>query len=127
MRSETEFASTENLTVFASESTHWSTKNFGSSFSMTVGSIRGWMTSTDGNGSPELAVIANATAVNQGADEVRTEIDRREWVQQPFPYQAKCLHWIRQEYARLDGQDRVFVDEVLTCTGCEQLLAKPKN
>ena len=70
------------------------------------------------------ALLANAAAVDQGADEVRTEIDGREWVQQPFPYQAKCLQWIRHEYARLDGEDRIFVDEVLADTGCEQLLTK---
>ncbi len=71
------------------------------------------------------ALLANAAAINGGVDEVRTEIDGREWVQQPFPYQAKCLQWIRQEYARLDGEDRVFVDGVLAGTGCERLLAKP--
>ena len=52
------------------------------------------------------ALIANAKAVDTNAESVETEIDGRAWVQVPFPYQAKCLQWVRQEYARLDGADR---------------------
>ena len=52
---------------------------------------------------------------------METEIDGRRWVQQPFPYQAKCLQWVRQEYARLDGTDRAIVDDALAGTGCEAL------
>ena len=73
------------------------------------------------------ALLANAAAVDEGADEVKTEIDGREWVQQPFPYQAKCLQWIRHEYARLDGEDRTFVDGMLAGTGCDRLFGKPGN
>ena len=36
-------------------------------------------------------MLANAAAVEQGADTVDCEIDGRRWVQQPFVYQAKCL------------------------------------
>ncbi|MDH3641412.1 MAG: glutathione S-transferase family protein [Gammaproteobacteria bacterium] len=71
------------------------------------------------------ALLANAQAVDSGADEVRTEIDGRPWTQQPFPYQAKCLQWIRQEFARLDPEDREFVEGVLEGTGCEVLVRKP--
>lgn len=67
------------------------------------------------------ALLANARAIDTGADEVETEIDGRRWVQQPFPYQAKCLQWVRQEYARLDGTDRTIVDDALAGTGCEAL------
>ena len=71
------------------------------------------------------ALLANAAAVNQGEDEVRTEIDGRLWTQKPFPYQAKCLQWLRSERARLDGEDRACVDELLAGTGCEALFQAP--
>ena len=67
------------------------------------------------------ALIANAKAVDTNAESVETEIDGRAWVQVPFPYQAKCLQWVRQEYARLDGADRAAVDGMLAGTGCEAL------
>ena len=70
------------------------------------------------------ALLANAAAINAGADEVRTEIDGRPWAQKPFPYQAKCLQWLRVEHARLDAGDRSFVDGLLAETGCEALFQK---
>jgi glutathione S-transferase len=71
------------------------------------------------------ALLANAAAVDSGAVEVRTEIDGAAWVQEPFPYQAKCLQWIRQEFVRLDETDRVRVMDFLDATGCHELFAKP--
>ncbi|MYF11139.1 MAG: glutathione S-transferase [Gammaproteobacteria bacterium] len=70
-------------------------------------------------------LLANAAAVNQGRDEVRTEIDGRPWTQKPFPYQAKCLQWLRSERARLDAEDCAFVDDLLSGTGCEALFQAP--
>ena len=67
------------------------------------------------------ALLANARAVDAQAEQVETEIDGRPWVQQPFPYQAKCLQWIRQEYTRLDADERAGVDDILVDTGCEAL------
>ena len=71
------------------------------------------------------ALLANAAAVNRGADQVGTEIDGRLWTQKPFPYQAKCLQWLRSERARLDAEDRAFVDDLLLGTGCEALFQPP--
>ena len=70
-------------------------------------------------------LLANARAIDSGADQVSTEIDGRPWTQQPFPYQAKCLQWIRQEFARLDPDDRTCVAGILEGTGCEILIRKP--
>ena len=70
------------------------------------------------------ALLANARAIDANAEQVETTIDGRPWVQQPFPYQAKCLQWVRQEYARLDSTARATVDDVLRGTGCETLFAK---
>lgn len=66
-------------------------------------------------------LLANAEAVAAGAAQVETEIDGRPWTQQPFPYQAKCLAWLRQEYAALNEHDRHAVDLALDGTGCERL------
>ena len=66
-------------------------------------------------------MLANARAFEDGAETVEAEVEGLPWVQQPFPYQAKCLQWVRQEYARLDGADRAAVDAVLDGTGCETL------
>ena len=52
-------------------------------------------------------MAANAQAVMAGADRVDAEIDGQPWSQQPFPYQAKCLGWLREEYAALPIGDRV--------------------
>ena len=66
-------------------------------------------------------MLANARAIDSNADQVIAEVDGEPWTQRPFPYQAKCLQWVRQEYARLDGADRAFVDGMLDGTGCEAL------
>ena len=68
-------------------------------------------------------LLANAKAVQAGAEQVETVIDGQAWVQQPFPYQAKCLMWLRQEYAALDTAARARADAALAGTGCEALFA----
>jgi hypothetical protein len=72
-------------------------------------------------------LLANADALERGAERVETEIDGRPWVQKPFPYQRKCLGWIRDSYASLPPLARATVDGVLEGTGCEALFegAKP--
>jgi glutathione S-transferase len=71
------------------------------------------------------ALLANAAAVDTGAAQVETEIDGKPWVQQPFPYQARCLQWLRGAYVALDGDDRQRVDQLLEGTGCGALFVKP--
>jgi len=67
------------------------------------------------------ALRANAKALMEGAEQVDTEIDGKRWVQQPFPYQGKCLQWLREKHANLGAADRKVVDEILSGTGCEKL------
>ncbi len=69
-------------------------------------------------------MLANAAAIDQGPGQVATAVEGKPWTQEPFPYQAKCLQWLRIEYARLDEEDRKRVNEILDGTGCERLLAK---
>ena len=66
-------------------------------------------------------LIANAEALERGAARVECTVDGRRWVQQPFPYQGKCLRWLREGHAALAPDDRRAVDALLRGTGCERL------
>jgi glutathione S-transferase len=66
-------------------------------------------------------LVANAAAVERGAARVECTVDGRRWVQQPFPYQAKCFRWLREGRAALAPDDRRAVDGLLRGTGCERL------
>ncbi len=68
------------------------------------------------------ALLANAAALAAGEAQMRTTIDGRPWEQPVFPYQGKCLQWIRQAFGELAGADRTAVLEVLEGSGCEALL-----
>ena len=68
-------------------------------------------------------LLANASASSDGAQQVETTIDGRPWVQKPFPYQEKCLRWLRERHAGLGEADRVEVDGLLAGTGCEALFS----
>ena len=68
-------------------------------------------------------LLANAEAVDRKAEKVETEIAGRPWVQKPFPYQRKCLAWLRESYGHLDESARKTVDAVLDGTGCETLFS----
>jgi glutathione S-transferase len=68
-------------------------------------------------------LLANADALARNAERVECVIDGRRWAQRPFPYQGKCLRWLREGYAALGATDRATVDELLAGTGCERLFA----
>lgn len=68
-------------------------------------------------------LLANARALDRRAERVECTIDGRPWVQRPFPYQGKCLGWLRQGYAGLGAQARGTVDALLAGTGCAALFA----
>ncbi len=68
-------------------------------------------------------LLANADALARGAEEVACSIDGRSWAQKPFPYQAKCLAWLREAHAALAPSDRRAADRFLAGTGCEALFA----
>ena len=55
-------------------------------------------------------------------EEVVVDIGGEQYRQGPFPYQGKCLMWLREAYGALSGGDRSAVDAILDGTGCEQLL-----
>ena len=66
-------------------------------------------------------LLANAAALERGAERVECTIDGRPWVQRPFPYQRKCVQWLREGRAALAPDDRRIVDALLAGTGCEHL------
>ncbi len=68
-------------------------------------------------------LLANARALASRASEVRCEIDGRAWVQQPFPYQGKCLKWLREARQALSAADREFVDAALESTGADTIFS----
>jgi glutathione S-transferase len=68
-------------------------------------------------------LVANAAALEKGAEEMEFQLDGVRYWQRPFPYQKKCLTWLREEYAKLAQSDRDVVDGVLGGTGCEVLVA----
>lgn len=68
-------------------------------------------------------LLANAAALETGAEFVECEIDGKRWNQKPFPYQGKCLAWLRRDYMALGEADRKAFDEVIHGTGLEPLYA----
>ena len=68
------------------------------------------------------AMIANSIAFKEGKETWSTKIDDQMWEQKTFPYQAKCLEWIRDEFNELEQDDKTKVFNFLKETGCEKLL-----
>ncbi len=66
-------------------------------------------------------MLANAQALADGATEVRTQVDGQAWTQSPFPYQAKCLQWLRADHGALPATSRAQVDAWLAGSGCDAL------
>ena len=67
-------------------------------------------------------LVANAEALDRGDEDMECQIDGQRYWQRAFPYQGKCLRWIREAYGALSRDDRAFVDSVLSGTGSERLL-----
>ncbi len=68
-------------------------------------------------------MLANARAVATRAEEVSATVDGQPWRQPPFPYQAKCVQWLRESYAALPGPNRAAVDRVLQPAGLASVVA----
>lgn len=66
-------------------------------------------------------MLANARALATGASEVAAEVDGKPWAQMPFPYQAKCLQWLRASYADLPPSAREQVGPLLEQTGLAKM------
>jgi hypothetical protein len=64
-----------------------------------------------------------SVAMAEGKPEVNATVEGQPWVQQAFPYQGKCLTWLRQDDLAPDASARARVDRALAGTGCECLFA----
>lgn len=60
-------------------------------------------------------LCANAAAAAKGDKEFACTIEGKPWQQNVFPYQAKCLRWLRESYERLDPQSKA-----VTLSLCEK-------
>ena len=67
-------------------------------------------------------LLANARAVAEEKEEWESEIDGRVWRQISFVYQAKCLTWIREEFRKLEDEQKDRVLQLLEGSGCEVLI-----
>lgn len=68
-------------------------------------------------------LLANARALQAGEAELQATIDGRPWVQQAFPYQGKCLAWLRRDHQALPAGARERFDAALAGSGCEPLFS----
>jgi glutathione S-transferase len=68
-------------------------------------------------------LVANAAALDRGDADVACTIDGRPWTQRPFPYQRKCLAWLRDAHAALPPTDRAAASMLLHDTACAALCA----
>jgi len=68
-------------------------------------------------------LVANAAALERGASTVECTIDGRTWTQQTFPYQRKCLQWLRETWGALGAGHRAAARGIIDGTGCEALFA----
>lgn len=69
-------------------------------------------------------MLANARALKSGAERVETSIDGCAWVQNPFPYQGKCLQWLREEFGALSADDQAAALRVLAQADCGALITE---
>ena len=73
------------------------------------------------------ALLANSNAINQNEKTWTANIDGAEWNQKSFPYQAKCLQWINDEFEVLSHDDQKDILNFLKNTGCSDLILGRKN
>ena len=67
-------------------------------------------------------LIANARAYENGDEVWETTIDGSIWKQKTFPYQVKCLNWIKDEFNKLSANDKKITLDLIGGSGCEDIL-----
>ena len=67
-------------------------------------------------------LIANHNAYVNNKDVWEIELEDSVWKQKTFPYQSKCLNWIKEEFNKLSIDDKNDVKRYLNGTGCELIL-----
>ena len=67
-------------------------------------------------------MIENHRAIGNGEKEWSVDLAGYPWKQKSFPYQAKCLDWIREEFQNLDQANQEKVLNFLTANNCQALV-----
>ena len=67
-------------------------------------------------------LFENARAFDNGDKIWETKIDNAVWKQKTFPYQAKCLKWIKDEFNKLSEDNKEITLQILKGSGCEKIL-----
>ena len=67
-------------------------------------------------------MIENHKAIEEGEKEWSADLAGYPWKQKSFPYQAKCLDWIRDEFRDLDNINQEKVLSFLTANNCQSLV-----
>ena len=67
-------------------------------------------------------MLANARALLARSEKVAAVIDGKTWVQNAFPYQGKCLRWLREEFAALAPGQQTAAGAILEASGCGALV-----
>jgi glutathione S-transferase len=67
-------------------------------------------------------LLANSYAITEEEKTWTAEIDGAKWEQRSFPYQAKCLKWINNEFQKLNESDQKQIKEFLIKTGCGEMI-----
>ena len=67
-------------------------------------------------------MIENHRAIGNGDKEWSVDLAGYPWKQKSFPYQAKCLDWIREEFQNLDQANQEKVLNFLTANNCQALV-----
>ena len=68
-------------------------------------------------------MLKNEDAFKKGQDKWSAEILDFEWEQRTFPYQVKCLNWVREEFRGLNTDEQQKVFHLLKETECEKLFS----
>ena len=66
-------------------------------------------------------MLANEQAILDNKDVWETEVLGKTWMQKSFPYQKKCLQWLRDEFNALSKAEQDDFLNILAGTNCEQI------
>ena len=68
-----------------------------------------------------LSASLSLKITKSGEDTFELKLNNINWKQKTFPYQAKCLSWIKNEAKKLNTESIKELLYVLDKTGCEKL------
>ena len=66
-------------------------------------------------------MLANEQAILDKKDSWETKVLGKVWMQKSFPYQKKCLQWLRDEFNALSKAEQKDFLNILAGTNCEQI------